>query len=90
MPCATEDSRLARLTIRQCRVPAITTPRVARHAMTDPRDRPDSSDSTLPKEPTDRTDANDPTDPIDSAEPTYPIDSTESVDAIDSSERRER
>ncbi len=56
--------------------------RWARQAITEHRDRPDISDSTLPNEATDRIEPADPTLPTLRIEPTDPMDSNEFVEPM--------
>ena len=64
--------------------------RVARHAMIDVFDAPDSTDSTLANEPMENSDAADPMLPMLSTEPIEPMLSTEFVEPMLSTELRDR
>jgi hypothetical protein len=60
--------------------PDVSTPRRARHAMTDAIDTADRIEPTLSTEPMEPIEANEPTEPMDRAEPVEPMDSTEPLD----------
>ena len=70
--------------------PAPAIRRCARHDMTDRRDMPDMSDSTLANEPTDSTDAAEPTLPMLNTEPMLPMLSSEFVEPMLSIDPRDR